>query len=263
MKTSIRSRLLLRGILTHLPSIGVVVCLTLGAATPTRAQVIVADYSFSGGSLESSSSDTNSTASNITIGPGLPAGDNFGIIFGSTYYYEVKSDDLPTTESSAVSGSDYITFTVTPLNSESLDYTNLFFDIVASVNNITPPFVGDISVRSSVDGFASDIITSGSISQDSGEGEEGVSGAISLPAQSGPVSFNFYFFDNQSSSSSYVGITDIQLTATETPVPEPSTWADMVLSAGLLLLAAHARRYAKPPGWASAAAIDSRSREPS
>jgi hypothetical protein len=234
MSIPLRIRALAREILAHLPGIGAVVCLILLTALPARSQVQVADYTFASESLASSGANAFSTASHLSVGAGLASVAEFGSIFGNIDY-GAPSDSLPLTEALAISGNDYFTITITP-TSGSLAFTNITFDLCVSANDNTNPFVGDIAVRSSVDNFASDLPAgTGSLSLDAGQqSESGVGGTLSLLAQSQPVEFRFYFFDNQASQFSTVSLTDITLMAT--PVPEPSAWLDIALSLGALPL---------------------------
>lgn len=239
VKTSISSRFkpLLRDLITNLPLVAATF-LALATAPPARAYVTISDYNFSGASLASSTNAyTNDT--NIVTGAGLSGDFQFETIESNCY--AVPSPDLPLTETAAVSGSDYISLTITP-KTNSLNYNTLFFNLCGDANDISNPFDGDIVVRSSVDNFTTDLVTAstGDLSAggntEIGEGADpGSANNLTFPTQGGSVEFRFYFFDNENGSSfSNVGITNIILTAT--PVPEPSTWADALLATGGLML---------------------------
>ncbi|HEX4086556.1 MAG TPA: PEP-CTERM sorting domain-containing protein [Chthoniobacteraceae bacterium] len=205
-------------------------CLVFLVAPAARAQgTTVAEYAFHDGSLASSAGSPDATASNINTGAGLSGDTEFVLFGGSTYTDGASSEDLPLTESAAVTDSDYLSFTVTP-TSGSLDYADLTFELCTEVGSVSPPFVDDIDVRSSVDNFTTDLLQTSDFN-DSGDAQAGVGGSISLPPESGPVTFNFYFFDNQSSSST-VTFANIFLTAE--PVPEPSI--PIILGLGFVCL---------------------------
>jgi len=144
--------------------VGATTLFVFGAAyliliTPPSAEAAptVADYTFSGDSL-SSSTNAFAIATDVTTGPGIAGETEFQTIFGSTVYDAVTSNNLPLTEAAAVSGSDYISLTITP-KTGFLDYATLFFEICGGADDISNLFDGDISVRSSVDNFTSDLLT--------------------------------------------------------------------------------------------------------
>ena len=227
---------LLSGLSTYLLVMGAVVFVWLAGAGAARAQIgvsgTVADFTFAGDSLASSGSNAFSNVTSLSTGTGLAGDFQFSTIF-SVPDYIVPSSDLPLTEATAVSGSDYLSFTVTPKATYSLEYNQISFDLCLNVNDNTNPFVGDVYLRSSVDGFTSDLLTGSSSLNAGQEGESGEGGTFSLPAESGPVEFRLYFFDNQNSFLSTVGVTDIILTAT--PVPEPSDWAEVGMGVMLVV----------------------------
>ena len=215
--------LMVRNLSPHLLSIGAVVCLALAAPpVASAAAVTVAEYTFSGDSL-ASGTNPYATAANIVIGPGLSGDTAFDSNSGSTEL-GVYSGYLPTSEAAAVTGSDYISFTVTP-RSGLINYNTLFFNIDVEAFENATAFTGSISVRSSVDGFTADLVTatggpftSGGNNEDSGAS----SGPLSLPTESGPVEFRFYFYDDQNDDSfNTISIDNIIVTAAS--VPEVAT----------------------------------------
>ena len=242
VKTSITSGSpsLLRSLLTLLPPIAAA-CLALVFAPSAGAYVTISDYNVSGSSLASSTNAyTNDT--NIITGSGVSGDFQFETIESNCY--AAPSNDLPLTEAAAVSGSDYISFTITP-KSNSLNYDTLFFNLCGNANNINPsnPYDGEVVVRSSVDNFTTDLVSGSTGALTPGENTElglgadpGSASNLSFPIESSPVEFRFYFFDNEGTGGSFcnVGVTNIILTANV--VPEPSTWADLHLAAGGLTL---------------------------
>ena len=233
-------RLLESGFTNRLFAIGAVIWLAFTTAFPASAQVQVAYYPFTGDSLASSSTDTYATASNILAGPGLSGDTEFDSNSGSTEL-GVYSGYVPTSETSAITGSDYISFTITP-TSKSLSYNGLSFGMDVEAFENPTAFSGSIVIRWSVDGFTSDLLskTIGPFPPGPNNGQSGAStNTLSFPAQSGPVTFNCYFYDNQNDDSfNTISVNDIAVTAT--PVPEPSAWVDLILSAGgLMFLVKH------------------------
>lgn len=249
MKTSTTSRVgsLLRALSTHLLALGAVVCLGLTTVLPARGQqATVANYNFANTSLASSENGPESTASSMTTGSGLSGHTVFIPSGGSDYAYGASSDNLQTSESGASDDSDYLSFTVTPSAGESLTYGSSFdfqADLVIDNGSSSGTFDGYVELFSSVDNYTSPLFTGSSGAVNAFQNSEtGVGGTISLQAQSAPVTFLLYLFDNETVSSVEVGLTNISLVATAAPVPEPSTWADVVLSVSGMLLVAKRRR---------------------
>ncbi|MEA3187703.1 MAG: hypothetical protein QOD99_1533 [Chthoniobacter sp.] len=201
----------------------IAVYLTFFAGAPASG-TLVANYTFSGNTLTSSDSDANSTAADLVVGVGLSGSATF---FNSTFNspaYGVPSNSTPSTETLAIAGNDYFSFTITPA-SGSLAYGALSFDFVIQNNSNT--ITENVSARWSVDNFASSLGTNSFV------GNSGFTSAgghttftlSSFPAQSGPVVFRLYFFDDQDSQFSTVGIDSISLTATAVPEPLSLTLA--------------------------------------
>ncbi len=136
------------------------------------------------------------------------------------------SDITPATEASAISLNDYISFTLTPANGVSLAYTLLSFAL--NVNNGGDDITANISVRWNVDAFATALVTKTRLVLSGNSTTSGSAVTLSsFPAQSIPVEFRFYFFDDQDNAFTTVGIDSITLTGTV--VPEPSSFALLVL----------------------------------
>ena len=193
-------------------------------APAARAVVpTVAHYTFTGNSLASSDTDPNSTAANFVAGAGFSGKTTFVTVFGSNGF-AVTSDNVPSSEAAAISGSDYLSFTLFPNNGFTGAYSNLFFNIVATDNTNAVDI--NVEVRWSVDNFAS-ALTTDTLSLNPGtQSEGGAGGALpSVPAHSGPVEFRFYIFNNPNNPNSTFcteGIANVTLSSNETQcVPPP------------------------------------------
>lgn len=208
--------------------------LTHSGGSAARAAT-VASYTFPGNSLASGDSDTNSAASDLAIGAGLSGKTSFFVLFGSTNCLGVTSDNTPATEAASISANDYISFTITPTGGVSLAYTSFGFNF--AWQNFSSTITENLSVRWSIDSFAT-TLASNSRSENNGSGLGGGGFALgTLPAQSGPVEFRIYFYDDQDNQFSTVGIANISLAAAV--IPEPSSAA--LLLAGSILLARRKR----------------------
>lgn len=233
MKTSITPSPRSRRFSARLPVIIGAVFMAFAAALPATAAIVVASYQFNSGSLSSSDTDSNSTASDIVVGGGLSGKAQF-ITYNSNPGYGTYSNNTPATEAAAISADDYFAFTTTPA-SGALTYNTLTYNLESNANNISGVYQVNVSVRWSVDGFASTLTTTTGF--DYAGFTNVVGGSVDLsttPAQSGPVTFRFYFFDNQDESSfTNVGLDNIVLMATA--VPEPATWPMVLGGIGALV----------------------------
>jgi hypothetical protein len=96
--------------------------------------------------------DANVTSSNLTLGAGVAAVGNANR-FGGNVWFDT-GDTNPTTLAESIAGNDYIQFIVTPNAGASFTPTSLVFGWDRS--NTGP---GTVTLRSSADGFASDLGT--------------------------------------------------------------------------------------------------------
>ena len=214
----------------------VIAALFTHSGESTARAATVANYTFTGNSLSSNDADASSTAGDVVIAAGLSGHTTFFTPSFSGVALGVTSDFTPATEAAAISGNDYIGFTMTPANGVSLAYNALSFNPQGT--NFSNTITENISVRWSVDNFAT-TVGSGTLTLNPGQGGTG-GGSATLtgsPAQSGAVEFRFYFYDDQNSNVSTVGIDNIALTASV--VPEPSS--ALLLLAGSLALAMRRR----------------------
>jgi len=215
----------------------------LGSGAMHARATIVAAYTFSGDSLNSTDADPLSVASALGTGAGLAGSTEFFNVFGSAY--GATSDVIPGdatnpgTEAEAISDAAYMSFTVTPNAGEQLAYSDLSFDFAASNESNTT--TESISLRSSVDDFGSSLGINSAVI-DAGSTEEGADVSLSgLGVQSGPVEFRLYFYDNENNGTfTTEGITSILLNATD--IPEPSSGMYALLGAVCCALVARHRK---------------------
>jgi hypothetical protein len=213
-------------------------------AAPAAYSAELAKYEFTSSTRATTDTDLNSTATTLDNGAGISATD-------STYHTTVgnpapslrtKSSTTTTTESLAVTGDDYYEFTLTPVTGFEVDLTTLTFDYNKTGSNA---HTANFFVRSSIDSFASTI---GSIATVSGTTTTTFSNAsLSLSAAqyqnlTSAVTFRIYMFDNSGGAAETDLLDNVILNGTVAVVPEPSTWAMMVLGAGLLGAAQRFRR---------------------
>ena len=235
-------------LLARLFSIGAVVCLGLMTACPARGQLAtVANYNFANTSLASTENGPESTASAISTGAGLSGHTVFMPAGGSDYAYGASSVNLQTSEALAAADSDYISFQVTPSAGETLTYGVSFdfqADLLVDNGSSSSTFDGYVEAFSSADNYASPIFTgsSGAVGAFQSNNETGIGGTFSLQAETAPITFVLYFYDNAATSSVEVGLTNISLIATAAPIPEASPCADVILAGSGLVLLAKCRR---------------------
>jgi len=215
------------------------VCLILAEAPSAMASVTVAHYTFPGDSL-ASSTNSYATATDITSGTGFTG--EFDTHDGGNPEYGSDSGNLPLTEAAAVTTNCFISFTVTP-TSGTMSYNSVSFNINSYEPENATTFDGTIIGRSSVDNFTSDLFTetAGPLTGGGNDEETGGGGPLSFPPESGAVTFRLYFYDNQNDDSiNILSVSNIAVVAT--PVPEPGTWADVVLSVAGLMVVVKRRR---------------------
>lgn len=97
-----------------------------------------------------------------------------------------------TDEAGAVAANDYYTFTATPSAGFSLNLTSLNFDLARSGGS----FTGNLFIRSSLDGFTSNLFSDTAASGSTGLTTTGLTLDSSFQNLTTPVEFRFYFADN-------------------------------------------------------------------
>jgi hypothetical protein len=210
-------------------AISVAALATVALASPAGHAAVhpLAQYPFTGSSLNSTDSDLNSTASAFTKGPGFTSAVINTGLGNPAPSISIGAGSTPSSEPT-ITGTGYYEFTLTPMAGFVVNLNNLTFDYAVS-GNVTASYV----VRSSISGFGTDIAPP--VSTGSGTFAPAT---ISLTAPqyqnlSTPVTFRIYIWDDKSGSMSDL-LDNITLNGDFAAVPEPSTWAMMLAGAGLL-----------------------------
>lgn len=229
MKRSMRTTALLGGMLLAFS----------GVAVPTQAAVIVANYTFSGGSTASSDTDPTSSAGNVARGSGLPGGG----FSSSTSTAFARSIDTAADPATAISGNSYFTFTLTPtpgpVNLSALTFDTLY-NLAGGTTGAGPQ--ANYFVRSSLDGFTTDIGPTFTESVQNNVGSGTATNRfvdLSGPAFQGltsPITFNIYIYDNSTSNDLTPRLDNIVLT------PEPTSTVVAAVGIGLAALRRRRRR---------------------
>lgn len=233
----------------------VAVAASLCAAAVSSGQETVAHYTLNT-DTSSSASSSLASASVLSLTAGgtrtiSPAGVGLDAIAGS-YAKTNSSNGVADSLALALSGNQYLGFTITP--TESLNVLSLGFDFAVS-NNTTSvdPYIGSWAVFSSATGFtAGDSLGTGSISTPKSTGLTAVWSSVSVNLQSvgalqntavSPIDFRIYFWDNAITTNSTnlaVRLDDIELTASA--IPEPGTYAALIGLAALGFVALRRRQ---------------------
>lgn len=173
---------------------------------------VIANYTFAT-DLTSSDSESNSTAGSLSAGSGLPNG---GI---SSQRYRVRSDDTDSTASGAVSGNDYISFTVTPGSGYQFSsFTSLTLDYGSESNGNKNYYC---FLRSSVDNYAANIGSTLNRLNDAGMSNSSI-GLLGLAAQSSNVTFRLYFYDDTDHTARLHVLDNLVLNGSVSGAPAPT-----------------------------------------
>ncbi len=199
----------------------------MSLATMTAHGAVIAQYSFTG-NLQSSDSQLESTANDITKGTGIPN----SIVVGNATF---KFDKQDTALSFSTLNNDYIEFTVTANAGKVLNLNGgtLTYDVRSGGNSKQVNWV----VRSSVGNFGSDLATgstssatfAGTTNNLTGVGFDNLS-SITFRVYGWKTDNEDLFFDNLTLNGSVV-----------TPVPEPVHFA--LAGFGLLFFGIQTRRF--------------------
>jgi len=204
----------------------------------TGNSAVLARYEFTGNSDASTDDDVvnaTSTATNFSVGPGIP-GASFTASGNPGPARTMAVADTALNEGASVTANDYFEFTVTPEPGYELDLTSMSLEFDASFN--TQP--RGYSIRSSLNNYADTIF-------DYNEPIGGTVGSFEFRSYdlSDPlyqnittsVTFRIYGFDNASASGNNLRFDNVTLNGV---VPEPSR--SLLLFAGLGLLVGRRRR---------------------
>lgn len=208
---------------------------------PSSEAAVLAQYTFTGASPVSTDTDPNGTASNFNVSGGSYPVDSstsgFSSLSSSVF---IRSSVLTNTESGAISGNDYFSFTLTP--NAGVTYNLSSLDLNFGGNSDGTTFGVGAFLRTSLNGYGTNSITPISISQT--VSTTGTTyGAFSFDLSSlgsvtSAVTFRLYLTSDSVSNAHILRGDDIVLNGTAA-VPEPSTVA--LGLAGVLGLAALSR----------------------
>lgn len=219
----------------------------------THAAVLV-KYQFPSGAATPTSSVSEVNASNVTtglfIGGTLGTTHGFSSGAGNAYSRVTLSGGggplLGSTESAAVSNGDYFQFTITPTGA-ALNLSSLTAQVGGQKlnQNTTADYTTTYFIRSSLDGYSSNLGTASLLIQSSGSSGSGTTQYTTLTADlsaaafqnvTEAVTFRLYLYA-ETSTKSYdqtLRITDIMINGNVATIPEPSAWAMLILGAGFL-----------------------------
>ena len=223
--------------LTHMSS------LTPGTATVLRYNLDdgASDVSAAAGTSQSDAVDVlaaNLSASLITSGPGWGkevGGNNANVGNGSGL--ESQTDDGHTWWSrgsllpdNGTNDTHYASFTVTPENGKGLDLSDglLGVKMGATERNETGNLEFNLTLRTSEDGFASDIDIASMLADDNESDPLYVTSYFDLESLgmiTEPLEIRLYSSDNSGSSGRHPILDSVFLLGTIESVPEPSTFA--------------------------------------
>lgn len=233
----------------------VAVAASLCAAALSSGQETIARYTLNTDN-NSTVSSSLATVSAFTYGSGggarttSVAGTGLDGQLGS--HVKANASAIAGSLEDAISGNQYVGFTITP--TQSLNILSLDFDFAVVNNSSTvDPYTGSwslfagppafVAVNSLASGFVSTPKSSGgsaswnSITHDL----QGVSSLQSVALS--PIEFRLYFWDNSTASSSTafsIRFDDVGLTASA--IPEPSTYAALIGLAALGFVALRRRQ---------------------
>ena len=205
----------------------------LMAAKPADAATL-AQYTFTGGSLASSDTDPNSTATAFSGGPGLAIRTSSFRGDPPPAVAVTFRDLLSTSQTSAVALGSYYQFSVAPTAGNRVNFTSLNFG-----TNVGPaPGVGTYFVRTSADGFTN---TLASYTQASTAANGNVPfttrnvdlSGLNSPFFTTPLSFRIYEYDNGSTfGGGGLRVDNVVVQGDVAPVPELSTGLLLALAMG-------------------------------
>ncbi len=215
-------------------------CLTLIACVESQAQI--AAWEIAGTSASTSNPNPADTLgdfidnASLTLGAGITASSAADTFGGSGF----NSTSL----ASAITGDQYLSFTLTPSTGYAVSFDSL--SLLSGVSSATTSFHGE--VLSSATGFNSGAsLHSYSFSSTSAPLQSiTLSGVSALQNVTGPVEFRIYGWRDTGGTSTFrlrsLTGTDLVLNGTVSAVPEPSTYAAILGALTLAGVAMHHRR---------------------
>jgi hypothetical protein len=226
--------------------------LVFATGAAARADVVLAQYGFTGASPASTDTDANSTAGNVTLHDatlghngesGSHADSGFSGAGNNLFVYSLA---VGTTEANALADDDYFTFTISAVAGKVLNLTSLAVDLGGQTDASQipgPGFDPTLWVQESVDGTGSpsDVLGSATANVNYGGTNFPVVGhAIDLTAARfqnlTSITFTFSLSDNLRDTASINRIDNLVLKGTTgdpvvTEIPTPAA-----MRAGLALL---------------------------
>ena len=154
-----------------------------------QAQILTFDFNGLSGNEASAASNTNDgnlTTSTITRGAGLTASNN-GNRFNATSW-------ATTSIANAVSGNDYMEFTITPNSGFDFNVTTMVFNVQRSGTGLSA-----ISLRSSVDSYAANIDAEMAIADNTST--QVITFTVSQTGNSAAVTYRIYGFSESTGGS--------------------------------------------------------------
>lgn len=221
-----------------------------------QGQLVI--YDFTDDSL-SPNTAANISASNFGIGPGITAESASNFSFSGNGVPSdgilLRSPGMTATEAGADAGNDYLSFSVAPDTDFVLNLESLTFDLVGS-DNSSPNnnYVGEVAVRSSLDGFANTLATFAATNAGAGnpmpaqwDNESLDLTGAEFQGVTTPIEFRLFLFANANSAGDVTRFDNVTLNGTAAAVPEPASlalWSLLGLGFGALLLIRRGRKAA-------------------
>lgn len=200
---------------------------------------VIANYAFTSGAATSGDADGTTTASDFTSGAftgGSKTSTTVNISTTSHNAFIRSSASGDTTQSAAVSNDDSWSFTLTPHAGVTMSLTSLDFQHGNNSQAAGTDFTSNFIVRSSLDGFASNLgtgvysRTTSSTSATFSTANIDLSGA-EFQNLTGPITFKIFEFDASTNSQDIARLDNVVVNGTT--VPEPTGLVVLGLAAAL------------------------------